>query len=85
LAEKRTSFVNQNPREPTTEGALALEAWWIARSRSPAVSHGILRFILTAKNANRDEVEQVAASCEPILENLGIGLNVQYLCIAFHG
>jgi hypothetical protein len=25
-AEKRTSFVNQNPPEPTTEGAFALEA-----------------------------------------------------------
>jgi len=56
-AEKRTSFVNQNPREPTSEGAFALEAWWIARSRSPAVSDGILRFILTAKNAGSEEVE----------------------------
>jgi hypothetical protein len=45
----------------------------------------VLRFIFTAKDANREEVEQVAASCEPILENLGIGLKVQYLCIAFHG
>jgi hypothetical protein len=44
----------------------------------------VLRFIFTAKDANREEVEQVAASREPILENLGIGLKVQYLCIAFH-
>jgi hypothetical protein len=55
--EKRTSFVNQNPREPTSEGAFALEAWWIARSRSPALSDDILRFILTAKNAGSEEVE----------------------------
>jgi hypothetical protein len=44
----------------------------------------VLRFIFTAKDANREEVEQVAESREPILENLGIGLKVQYLCIAFH-
>jgi hypothetical protein len=55
--EKGTSFVNQNPREPTTEGAFALEAWWIARSRIPAVSHGVARFMFTAKDANREEVE----------------------------
>jgi hypothetical protein len=29
-------------------------------------------------------VEQAAASREPILENLGIGVNVQYFFIAFH-
>ena len=39
---------------------------------------------LHCQDANREEVEQVAASREPILENLGIGLNVQYPCIAFH-
>jgi hypothetical protein len=50
-------LVNQNPREPTSEGAFALEAWWIARSRSPAVSHRVARFILTAKNAGSEEVE----------------------------
>lgn len=49
------------------------------------VSHGILRFIFTVKDADSEEVEQVAASCEPILEDLGIGLNVQYLCIVFRG
>jgi hypothetical protein len=82
--EKGNSFVNQDPREPTAEGNFTLEVWRIARSRSPAASHGILRFILTAENADGEEVEQAAASREPILENLGIGVNVQYFFIAFH-
>jgi len=43
----------------------------------------VLRFIFTAKDANREEVEQVAASREPILENLGIGLNASISALRF--
>jgi hypothetical protein len=65
------------------EGAFALEAWWIARSRSPAVSDGVLRFIFTAQDANREEVEQVAASREAIIENFGSDLRCSISALRF--
>jgi hypothetical protein len=82
--KKCNSFVDQYPHEPTTKGTFALETWWIVRSHSLAASHRILRFTLTAKDPDSNELEYMAASPKPIFEKLAIAVEIPCLFVSFH-